>query len=273
MSTMTAARDDRAAIDKAVSLLGSFGAQASTGIGVSELARRAGLSKSTAFRLLGMLARNGVVERIGSNYRLGSRLHELGTSVYSAEHEYIRDVLTPFGADLYATTRQTVHLAALHGTDIVYIGKLFGHRQTPSPSRIGARVPAHCTAVGKVLLAFDPMAFDAVIAQELQGLTPQSIIDPTALAAQLVRIRQECIAYDDQEAAPHLTSVAAPVFGAGGRPVAALSVSGSVGTFDPRAQAPALRRVARAASQAVRRAGVGSTVRRNTPEYSRALTP
>lgn len=263
MSTMTATRDDRAAIDKAVSLLVSFGEQASTGIGVSELARRAGLSKSTAFRLLGMLARNGVVEKVGSEYRLGSRLHELGTSVYSAEHDFIRDVLTPFGADLLEMTRQTVHLAALHGTDVVYIGKLFGHRQVASPSRIGARVPAHCTAVGKVLLAFDPAAFDAVIAQELQGLTPRSITDPAALAAQLVRIRQEGIAYDDQEAAPHLTCVAAPVFGVGGRPVAALSVSGSVGAFEPRAQAPALRRVARAASQAVQRAGVGSTVRRS----------
>ena len=64
-------RDGRTAVDKALSLLLSFGLEGCDGLGVSELARRADMSKSTAFRLLGMLQRNGVVERIGSSYRLG----------------------------------------------------------------------------------------------------------------------------------------------------------------------------------------------------------
>jgi IclR family KDG regulon transcriptional repressor len=262
MSGTTAARDDRAAIDKAFSLLVSFGEQASVGLGVSELARRSELSKSTAFRVLKMLERNGVVERVGSNYRLGSRLYELGTRVYSTHHEHVRDVLTPFAADLYEMTHQTVHLAALHGTDVVYLGKLYGHRQVPAPSRVGARVPANCTAVGKVLLAFDPDAFDAVITQDLPALTELSITDTSILAAQLMRIRQEGIAFDEQESAPGLTCLAAPVFGAADRPMAALSVSGPYGVFDPRKHASSLRRVAHAASQALQRAGVGSTVRR-----------
>ena len=263
MSVMTSSRDDRAAIDKAFSLLLSFGDQPSAGLGVSELARRSELSKSTAFRVLRMLERNGVVERVGSNYRLGSRLHELGTRVYAAQHDQIRDVLTPFGADLYELTHQTVHLAALHGTDVVYIGKLYGHRRIPAPSVVGTRVPAHCTALGKVLLAFDPDAFDAAISSELPALTERSITDSSALAAQLVRVRQEGVAYDDQEAALGLTSVAAPLFGVGDRAVAALSVSGPVGEFDARKFAGARRRVARASSQALQRAGVGSTVRRH----------
>src|SRR4051794_21893740 len=122
--TVTNAREDRAAVDKAISLLLSFGSQAATGIGVSELARRASLSKSTAFRVLGMLERNGVVERIGSSYRFGQRLHDLGTAVYSPEHDRIREVLTPFLADLYEFTRETVHVATLHDTDVVYLAKL-----------------------------------------------------------------------------------------------------------------------------------------------------
>jgi IclR family KDG regulon transcriptional repressor len=263
MSVMTSSRDDRAAIDKAFSLLLSFGDQPCAGLGVSELARRSELSKSTAFRVLRMLERNGVVERVGSNYRLGSRLHELGTRVYSAQHDQIRDVLTPFGADLYELTHQTVHLAALHGSDVVYIGKLYGHRRIPAPSVVGTRVPAHCTALGKVLLAFDPDAFEAAISSELQALTERSITDSSALAAQLVRVRREGVAYDDQEAALGLTAVAAPLFGVGDRAVAALSVSGPVGEFDARRFAGALRRVARASSHALRRAGVGSTVRRD----------
>jgi DNA-binding IclR family transcriptional regulator len=263
MSVMTSSRDDRAAIDKAFSLLLSFGHQPSAGLGVSELARRSELSKSTAFRVLRMLERNGVVERVGSNYRLGSRLHELGTRVYSAQHDQIRDVLTPFGADLYELTHQTVHLAALHGSDVVYIGKLYGHRRIPAPSAVGTRVPAHCTALGKVLLAFDPDAFEAAMSSELPALTERSITDSSALAAQLVRVRQEGVAYDDQEAALGLTSVAAPLFGVGDRAVAALSVSGPVGEFDARRFGGALRQVARASSHALRRAGVGSTVRRD----------
>jgi IclR family KDG regulon transcriptional repressor len=262
MSEMTSSRDDRAAIDKAFSLLLSFGDQPSAGLGVSELARRSELSKSTAFRVLKMLERNGVVERVGSSYRLGSRLHELGARVYSAQHDQIRDVVTPFGADLYELTHQTVHLAALHGTDVVYIGKLYGHRRVPAPSAAGTRVPAHCTAPGKVLLAFDSDAFDAAISSPLRALTSKSITDPSTLGAQLVRVRQEGVAFDDQEAVAGLTCVAAPVFGVGNRAVATLSVSGPVTEFDARKFACVLRRVARASSQALQRAGVGSTMRR-----------
>jgi len=114
-----------------------------------------------------------------------------------------------------------------------------------------------------VLLAFDPDAFDAAISSDLHALTERSITDSSTLAAQLMRVRQDGIAYDDEEAALGLTCVAAPVFGVGDRVVAALSVSGPVGEFDARDFASALRRVARASSQALQRAGVGSTVRRD----------
>src|SRR6185369_16671772 len=126
MTTSTAerVRDDRAAVDKAVSLLAAFGAEACTGLGVSELARRTHLSKTTAHRVLGMLERNGVVERSGTSYRLGARLHELGRVAQVPGHERIRDLLLPFLTDLYELTRQTVHLAVLHGTDVVYLAKL-----------------------------------------------------------------------------------------------------------------------------------------------------
>src|ERR1700746_1713550 len=169
MSVPEPVRDDRAAIDKAISLLVAFGAHASTGLGVSELARRAQLSKSTAFRALGMLERNGVVERVGANYRLGARLHELGRAVYAPGHERIRDLLIPFLTDLYELTRETVHLATLSG--------------------IGGRLPAHCTAVGKVLLAYDPDAADAALCAPLRRFTAHTITDPGTLAAELDTIR------------------------------------------------------------------------------------
>ncbi|GAA4149891.1 IclR family transcriptional regulator [Actinomadura keratinilytica] len=248
MST-PAPRDDRAAVEKAVSLLASFGDQTNAGLGVSELARRAGLSKSTAFRLLGILERNGVVEKVGRKYRLGERLYELGSRVYDRDHDRIRDVLTPFLADLYELTHETVHLAALHGTDVVYLAKLYGHRQVRSPSRIGGRVPAYCTAVGKVLLAYDHEALEQVLRAELQPLTPNTITDPDRLAAEIAKVRAEGVAFDDEEATPGLSCIAVPVLGHGGRAVAAMSVSTATGRLDTRAQAPALRRVSAAAAR------------------------
>ncbi|MEU6408199.1 IclR family transcriptional regulator [Microbispora sp. NPDC046933] len=242
-------RDDRAAVEKAVNLLESFGSQGSTGIGVSELARRAELSKSTAFRLLGVLERNGVVEKVGQKYRLGERLHELGRQVLAPGHDQVRDALLPFMTDLYELTRGTVHLAALRGIEVVYLFKLHGHRPVPSPSRIGGRAPAHCTAVGKVLLAYDHDALDRVLCTELRRHTPSTITDRAGLAEQIGRVRAEGVAFDDQEAAPGLSCVAVPVFGAPGKVVAAMSVSGPTGRFDTRAQAASLRRVGAAASQ------------------------
>lgn len=258
-------KDERAAVEKAVSLLASFGSQASTGIGVSELARRAELSKSTAFRLLGMLERHGVVEKVGQKYRLGQRLHELGRHVYVPDHDQIRDALIPFLTDLYEMTRETVHLAALHGTDVVYLSKLYGHRQVRSPSRIGGRAPAYCTAVGKVLLAYDHQALEQVLGGELRPLTPHTITDPDRLAAEIAKVRADGVAFDDEEATLGLSCVAVPVIGHGGRAVAALSVSAVTGRLDTRAQAAALRRVSAAAAQQL------MLVRRHRPAPARAI--
>jgi IclR family transcriptional regulator, KDG regulon repressor len=250
-------RDDRAAIDKAISLLVAFGDRASTGLGVSELARRAQLSKSTAFRVLGMLERNGVVERVGTNYRLGARLHELGWAVYAPGHERIRDLLTPFVIDLYELTRETVQLATLHGTEVVYLAKLYGHRPVPSPSRIGGRLPAHCTAVGKALLAYDPDAAAAALCVPLRRFTAHTITDPVMLAAELDTIRREGIAFDNEESQLGLNCVAAPVISPRGGVVAALSISGPRGRIDTRRLATDLRRVSASASQATARARLG----------------
>src|SRR6201987_335551 len=118
-------RDDRASIDKAFSLLSTLSEHGGCALGVSELARRTQLSKSTAFRVLGMLERNAMVERVGGKSRLGARLHELVSSVYAPGHERLRALLLPFLVDLCEVTRRTVHLASLHGSDVVYLAKLY----------------------------------------------------------------------------------------------------------------------------------------------------
>lgn len=252
--TTPAFRDERAAVDKAVSLLASFDdEQPSLGLGVSELARRAGMSKSTAFRLLGLLERNGIVERAGRNYRLGVRLHELGSRVHVPDYDRIRDALIPFLAQLYELTHETVHLGVLHGTDVVCLSKLYGHRRTATAARIGGRMPAHCSAAGRVLLAYDPDALDRVLRTELRRVTPHTITDPDRLAAEITAVRSEGAAFDDEEAALGVSCVAVPVIGHGGRAVAAMAVSVATGDFDTRALAHLLRQVSAAAARHVRR--------------------
>jgi IclR family KDG regulon transcriptional repressor len=252
MAVMETARDDRAAIDKAFSLLVAFGDDASTGLGVSELARRTSLSKSTAFRVLGMLERNSMVERVGKNYRLGSRLHELGREVYAPGQDRLRDVLLPYLTELFETTKHTVHLATLHGTDVLYLAKLYGHRTVAAPSRIGGRLPATCTSIGKVLLAYDPDAATAALAAPLPRLTPQSVVDPALLEQELLAIRRAGVATEYEESRIGVHCAAAPLLGRNGKPLAALSVSAPKGT-DMRPLIATLRRVCASAAQGVNR--------------------
>jgi IclR family transcriptional regulator, KDG regulon repressor len=258
MTVVEPARDDRAAIDKAFSLLTAFGSDAGSGLGVSELARRSKLTKSTAFRVLGMLERNAMVERVGTNYRLGARLHDLGRAVYAPGHDRLRDVLLPYLTELFEITRHTVHLATLHGTDAVYLAKLYGHRTAAAPSRIGGRLPASCTGVGKVLLAYNPDAAAIALAAPLPQLTPRSIVDSATLAAQLERIRNEGVAMDHEESRIGMHCIAAPVLARNGRPLAAMSVSTPCGT-DLGPLAMPLRRVCASAAQALTRAGLART--------------
>lgn len=243
-------RDNRTAVDKAMDLLKAFGDEATTGVGVSELARRADLSKSTAFRVLASLQVNGAVQRAGNAYRLGKMIQDLGMTQESDLHARLRDALTPYLVNLYELTRQTVHLAVLQGTDVVYLNKLYGQLSVRSPSRIGGRAPSYCTAVGKVLLAHTPSAASAVMEQELYAWTEKTITDPDKLAVELSQVRQANLAFDREEILMGLNCVGAPVFNATGQVVAALSVSGPAGKFIPESQTSILRKVCYEASRA-----------------------
>jgi DNA-binding IclR family transcriptional regulator len=254
MTGPTAARDDRAAVDKAVSLLVALGEHRRHGAGVSELARHTGLSKSTAFRVLRMLERNDIVERIGTDYRLGTRMHQLGRPAYTPEHDVLRDRLLPHLADLYELTHHTVHLGALLGTDVIYLAKLYGHHSMPAPSQIGGRLPAHITAVGKVLLSHDPVAATTVTTRPLRSVTPYTITDPTRLCAELAAVREIGLAFDRQESRLGLGCVAAPISDHRGRVVAAFSISAPYTALaaDGPLSTP-LRRIAADASRTISR--------------------
>lgn len=192
---------------------------------MSVLARRSDLSKSTAFRVLARLEQNGAVERVGTSYRIGSSIRRLGRSEHTASCDLLREVITPFLVDLHAATGATAHLAVLDGTHVLYVNKINGHRSPATRVRIGHVAPAHCTSVGKALLAYRDELVEHVIAGGLERRTERTITSGTELRAELARVRGLGVAFDAQEAMPGLTCVAVGLTGAGTVPVAAISLA------------------------------------------------
>jgi IclR family transcriptional regulator, KDG regulon repressor len=210
----------------------------------SELARNARLPKSTTFRLLAQLDESGYVERQGPRFVVGRHVFELGNRVPDCRPTGLREIARPYLADLFVHPLTAVHLSVLDGSDVLYIDKVFGLRSVSTPSRIGGRLPATCSGVGKAMLAFsEESEVERALAPGLQQLTSCSIGDRPSLDKEFDRIRVEGVAYDRQEASAGLTCVAAPIR-RWGEVVGALSLAGPVGGFVPASAAAAVRRAA-----------------------------
>ncbi|GGN99976.1 IclR family transcriptional regulator [Nocardia rhizosphaerihabitans] len=236
-------RDPSTSVAKALALLSSFTPQHPT-MGVSEIARRAQLPKSTAHRLLSVLVEWEMVTKRGTEYSPGGRLNELAALAAQPDTQDLRRVALPHLLDLYEMTHETVNLCVLAGEDVLYVDKIHGHNCVDSPARVGARLPATNTAVGKAILAFSTAGIIARVADNLRPATSSSIASPTQLAHELAAIRRVGIAYDRQETRPGLTCIAAPVQNWSGAIVAAISISGPVQRFQPTNATPAIRAAA-----------------------------
>lgn len=196
-------------------------------LGVTELATRLGLGKSTVHRLLVTLAQRGYVRKDpeSDRYRLGLKALEVGALV--AAQLTIREAVAPFLRRLLDATRETIHLGVLDGGDVVYIDKLESQQALQMYSRVGRRAPAHCTALGKALLAFQPDdALARLLRRRLPAHTPRTLTDPARLREELGRVRQAGVAVDDEEFEVGLKCVAAPLRDHTGRVVASLGLAG-----------------------------------------------
>ncbi|MCH5643245.1 IclR family transcriptional regulator [Gordonia sp. ABSL49_1] len=211
-------------IARAVRVLDAVGA-AELGMGVSEIARETGISKSSAQRIAVELVENGLLERDGTRYRLGLHLFELGQRV--PRRRDMRDAAAPFMHDLREATGHSVHLAVLDGTSVVYLDVLRSPSAPPLPTRAGGRWPAHGTGIGKAILAFSSAdVVDRVVAAGLRRLSERTITNPGLFAAELARIRERGVSYDLEESRAGVACVASPVVGSDGQVVAGISVSG-----------------------------------------------
>jgi DNA-binding IclR family transcriptional regulator len=234
--------DSVSVLDRVTAVFDAFGEQ-DEGLGVSELARRANLPKSTVSRIAADLVAQRFLDRDGDRLYLGVRLFELGQTV--EQPRWLRRFALPVMTELRDVTGQTVHLAVLDGPDVVFIAIVRGLPTSKPLARIGSRLPAHATALGKALLAFSPpAAVTAITSRPLERRTPHTITDPATLLREFVDIRRLGVATEREECAVDRACAASPILIPGAAPIAAISVAGPAESVAPDRVAPAVRAAA-----------------------------
>lgn len=240
--------DSVSVLDRLTALFEAF-AEPDEGLGISELARRANLPKSTVSRIAAELVEQRLLDREGDKLYLGVRLFELGQTVDQPRR--LRRLALPVMTDLRNMTGHTVHLAVLDGSDVVCVAVVRG-QAAPPVVRVGGRLPAHATALGKAMLAFaTPERARALAGEGLARRTVHTVCDIEVLLRELTEARRTGVAFESEECVIGRGCVASPILGRGGAPVAAISVAGSVDHIDADRVASAVRAAAMSLSRRV----------------------
>ncbi|PRY49722.1 IclR family transcriptional regulator [Geodermatophilus tzadiensis] len=198
---------------RATAVLGAFDAEHRT-LNLSQLSRRSGLPLATVHRLAADLVEGQLLVRRGDGrYEIGARLWRLGLLAPATN---LRELALPHLQDLVVATGHTVHLVVPDGAGALVIERLSGTRSTPTRHNPGARLPLHCTAVGKVLLAFAPGPVVEEVTGDLRRHTAYTVTDVRVLHRQLDEIRRTGLARSAQEHRLGVSSVAVPVHGTDG---------------------------------------------------------
>lgn len=196
-----------------------------------EVMERLDLPRTTVHELLVTLeARAYLISVPGQpvQYRLGMPLFQLGAA-FAGRLDLVREA-QGVARDVAAACDEAVHVAVLDGADVIYLVKVDSTHPVRMVSAVGRRLPAHCTAVGKVLLSdLDEAGLDAVLKKgALTGMTPESITDPEELRAHFEHVRSEGVAVDNGESDSAMRCVAAAIRDHSGAAVAAMSVSAPI---------------------------------------------
>jgi DNA-binding IclR family transcriptional regulator len=215
----------KSVLGKAQLLLGAFGAGAFR-LRLTELSQRSGVPKASAHRLAQELVQWGLLDRVGDQYQLGIKVFELGQRVPVSA--MLRKVSRPLLVDLFAATRAAIHLAVLEGGHVLYVEKVAGEANVRTHSEVGGRLPATCTATGKMLLAVRPESAAVLDRLEKTGVarpTSRSAASPSELKVQLAEFRKKGYAVEIEETLVGYGSVAVPVLGSDGEVYAAISAT------------------------------------------------
>src|SRR4051794_15194913 len=221
-------RERLSSVASAIRLLKVFSEDA-VEIGISDLARRLGIAKSTAHRLAVTLVSEGLLEqdRGSGKYRLGVALFRLGALV--RQRMEVSNEARPFLYDLREKINESVHLAILDGIQIMYVYHLESTHAIRMRSDLGVRKPAYCTAEGQAMLAYAPPdLIEQVIAEGLAPRTPQTTTTADKFLRALALVRQRGCAIEDEESELGMVCVAAPIRDDAGAVVAAVGIAGPV---------------------------------------------
>ncbi len=220
------------AVDRALDILESFG-YSQEELGVTELSRKLRLPKNNVFRLLATLETRGYIEqdqRTG-NYRLGIKTFEVGNVFL--HHLGLRRQARPVLEELLAKCNETAYLAVVDATEAVYILTQETSHAVRVASRMGQRLPAYCTAAGKVQLAYESQ--DRLVElfrdRHLTPRTPNTLAELPKLLAHLREVAKQGYAVDDEELELGMRCVAAPVRDYSRRVVAGVGLVGPVSRF------------------------------------------
>jgi IclR family KDG regulon transcriptional repressor len=200
-----------------------------------DVAERLGLPRTTVHELLvTLVARSYLISVPGQpvRYRLGMPLFQLGAA-FAGQLDLVREAQS-VARDVAAACDEAVHVAVLDGADVIYLVKVDSTHPVRMVSAVGRRLPAHCTAVGKILLSvLDRASLNALLKGALPGMTADSITDPDDLRVHLDRVRAEGVAVDIGESDSAMRCVAAAVRDHSGATIAAMSVSAPIIRWTP----------------------------------------
>ncbi len=214
-------------LDRVFTILNAL-AEDGTELGLAELAGKLRLHKSTVHRLLMTLEWNRYVERNPSSakYRLGWKLFELGMQAVARRDLF--QLAPPVVQWLVAETGETAHLGILREGEVISVVNAESQQTVRTPSTVGRRAPAHCTSLGKAILAFLPrqQLVEFVRTHGLRSYTRNTITRLSLLESELRRTRTRGYAVDDEEREEGLRCIGAPVLDHTGQVVAAISIAG-----------------------------------------------
>ncbi len=213
-------------INRALDIIESFSPD-DPELGVTELSTKLGLSKNNVFRLLATLESKGYIEQNHSteDYRLGPKILEVG-QVY-LNRQGVLKIAHPYLEEMANECDEAAYLAILRDSDVVYLDLVQTSHPLRLRSRVGSRLPAYCTAVGKVQLAFESKdrLEEIVSRKRLKSFTPNTITDKQELLRHLREVADKGWAIDLEEWELDVRCVAAPVRDYTGRVIAGLSIS------------------------------------------------
>ncbi|HBY06884.1 MAG TPA: IclR family transcriptional regulator [Chloroflexi bacterium] len=221
------------AVERALLILDCFDSE-NPERGVSEIAQAVDLHKATTHRIVTTLLNYGYLERTEDDqrYRLGLKLASLGCQVI--DQMDLRQEALPYMNKLVEQWNETCDLSIFDQERVFYVEVLHSNHALTISAAVGQRLPAYCTASGKLFLAYlPPDKLNAILSNPMPAHTPKTITSPDKLRAELETIRQRGYSFDEGELEDGIRAVAAPIRNHRGEIIATISIPGPVNRITP----------------------------------------